>query len=121
MFRGAASRIILAHLPAAVLARLHARHAAEISAAGLGATLPAMRDALREMRTRGWDVTEGQVTQGVTGIAAPVLAGGNEILGSLSVTIGRTGLAEAELARIADKVAFSAGIITRALTANPAY
>ena len=46
LFRGAASRVILAHLPGPAVTRLRARHAAEFAEAGLGATPAAVRAAL---------------------------------------------------------------------------
>ena len=115
MFRGAASRIILAHVSPQRLARLYEDHADEFSAAGMGRSLADARGMLRRIRARGWDVSEAQVTAGVTGIAAPVFEGEAQILGSLSLTIGRTSLGDAEVTRIADRITFSAGIVSRSL------
>ncbi|UFN47883.1 IclR family transcriptional regulator [Roseomonas sp. OT10] len=115
MFRGAASRIILAHLPPPALARLHAEHAAEFEAGRLGATLAEVRETLRRMRAQGWDCSHGQVTPGVTGIAAPILERGDQVLGSLSITLGKPDLAPEEAARIAERVVFAAGVINRSL------
>ena len=112
--RGAASRVILAWLPPPQLARLHARHAADFAAAGLGDTLATARARLRAIRLAGWDATEGQVTPGVTGIAAPILDGSGGVLGSLNLTVPRIALSARERARIADRVVLCAGIIARA-------
>ncbi len=112
--RGAASRVILAWLPPPQLARLHARHTADFAAAGLGDTLAAARTRLRAIRLAGWDATEGQVTPGVTGIAAPILDGSGGVLGSLNLTVPRIALSARERARIADRVVLCAGIIARA-------
>jgi DNA-binding IclR family transcriptional regulator len=114
MFQGAASRIILAHLPSTALARLQAAHAEGFAAAGLGSSAAEAREILRPIRQRGWDVTEGQVTPGVTGIAAPVFEGKDQILGSLSVTVGQSRLDTATIGRFAERVVFSARIIGRA-------
>jgi DNA-binding IclR family transcriptional regulator len=104
LFRGAASRVILAWLPGPMMAKLQAAHAAEFAAAGLGGTVAEARAALRAIRRRGWDMTQGQVTAGVTGIAAPLLDARGAVLGSLSVTMARTEVpptqAEAMAARI---------------------
>ena len=109
LFRGAASRIILAYLPPRVIERLHQQDAAsEVS-------LDALRPELKEMRKRGWDLTESQVTRGVTGIAAPVFDSRGRILGSLSLTIGRTKIPAAEVARIAERVTFCARIVSTSL------
>jgi DNA-binding IclR family transcriptional regulator len=109
LFRGAASRIILAYLPPRVIERLHQQDRAN------GVSLASLRPALKEMRRRGWDLTESQVTRGVTGIAAPVFDNRGRVLGSLSLTIGRTKIPPSEAARIAERVMFCARIVSTAL------
>jgi len=106
LFRGAASRIILAYLPPRVIERLHQRDKAN------GVSLAALKPELKEMRRRGWDLTESEVTRGVTGIAAPVFDSRGRILGSLSVTIPRTKIPAAEAVRIAERVMFCARIVS---------
>ena len=78
--------------------------------------LDAVKAALKEMRQRGWNITESQVTKGVTGIAAPIFDDRRGVLGSLSLTVGRTKLAEAEIRAISDRVSFCARIVTTALS-----
>jgi DNA-binding IclR family transcriptional regulator len=68
------------------------------------------------MRQLGWDITESQVTRGVTGIAAPIFDDRGGVLGSLSLTVGRTKLVEAEIGVIAERVTFCARIVTKALS-----
>lgn len=106
LFRGAASRIILAYLPPRVIERLHRQDKAN------GVSLAALKPELKEMRRRGWDLTESQVTRGVTGIAAPVFDSRGRILGSLSLTLGRTKIPPSEAARIAERVMFCARIVS---------
>lgn len=110
--RGAASRVILAYLPARAIARLYADDPAGFAAGGLGESLRAVRASLRAIRQRGWDQTTGQVTRGVVGIAAPVFDTRGAVLGSLSLTLGRLRLGAAETERIAARVAFCARIVT---------
>ncbi len=112
--RGAASRIILAYLPARTLQRLYKDKPRDF--AGLGSTLAKVKASLKDIRQRGWDITESQVTRGVTGVAAPILDERGEPLGSLSLTIGRTRLPAAEVGAIAERVRFCAGIVTKALS-----
>jgi DNA-binding IclR family transcriptional regulator len=114
--RGAASRIILANLPPRTVARLY--QDAPQTFAPLGDTLPAVKAALKRIRQRGWDVTRGQVTRGVTGIAAPVFDGRGAVLGSLSVTIGQSRMLPAEINAIADRVVFCARIVTKAVASG---
>lgn len=119
LFRGAASRVILAHLPGPAVSRLQSRHAAAFAEAGLGDTPAAARAALRAIRQRGWDVTEGQVTPGVTGIAAPVLDAGGAVLGSLSVTLDRPHLPAAEVAALAARLVAAARAVEADAATGP--
>ncbi len=113
LFRGAASRIILAYLPPRVIERLHQQDSAN------GVSLAELRPELKEMRRCGWDLTESQVTRGVTGIAAPVFDNRGRILGSLSLTIGRTRIPASEAAGIAERVMFCARIVSTSLPSAP--
>ena len=108
LFQGAASRIILAYLPPRVIQRLHQQDPAA------GVSFAHLRAELKEMRQRGWDLTESQVTRGVTGIAAPIFDNRGRVLGSLSLTIGRTKISADEAARIAERVMFCARIVSTA-------
>ena len=101
LFRGAASRVILAWLPAPMLSRLREGREGEFAAAGLGGSVAEARAHLRTIRRRGWDATRGQVTRGVTGIAAPLLDARGAVLGSLSVTLPRPEIPEAEVTTMA--------------------
>jgi threonine/homoserine efflux transporter RhtA len=58
------------------------------------------------------------VMAGVTGIAAPIFDAGDHVLGSLSLTVGRTGLTAAEMAEIATRVAFCAQVVSSAMSAQ---
>ncbi len=111
LHRGAASRIILAHLNPAGINRLHAAAPEDFAAVGLGGSAAEARARLREIRRRGWDITHAQLTQGVIGIAAPLFDLHGGILGSLSVTIAAAELSEADQQRLIDRVTFCAGII----------
>jgi len=87
LFRGATSKIILAHLPPRDLRRLHATHAAEITAAALGESWAAFRTRLGQLRKAGHVVSIAEIDPGRIGIAAPVLDDGRRILGSLSAVV----------------------------------
>ena len=113
--RGAASRIILAYLPSRTISRLYQREPKSFKEGRLGDSFTAVKANLKAMRQRGWDVTEGQVTRGVTGIAAPIFDERETILGSLSLTVGRARMAAAETAAIAERVVFCARILTKSI------
>jgi len=85
LFAGAASKVILAHLPPHQLRALFARHRTAIAAAGLGADWEAFRTALRTIREAGHCVTLGEFRPGVVGIAAPLFNARGGVLGSLGI------------------------------------
>lgn len=87
LFRGATSKIILAHLPARMLKSLFARHAADIVKAGLGATWDEFRRASAGLRRAGVTVSRGEIDSGRVGIAAPIFDRDRAILGSLSFAL----------------------------------
>lgn len=121
LLQGAASRIILAYLPSAMIRKLYEAEPAAVRDAGLGDSLNDMRARLRAIRQDGWDKTESQVTRGVIGIAAPIFDRRNNVLGSLSITIGADHVSEKRTAEIALRVINGAQTVTRTIarTATP--
>jgi len=119
MLRGAASRIILAHLPAQALRKLHQAAPEDFIAAGMGADLAQARSHMRAIRQRGVAVTSGELATGVTGVAAPIFDSKDVILGSLSVTVGQSNLAPDRVAFIVDRVSFGARIVSKAIAREP--
>jgi DNA-binding IclR family transcriptional regulator len=108
LFRGAASKIIFAHLPARRSRALFERNRAEISASGLGETWDELKRNLRLIRNAGVCITTGELDPGLTGIAAPLFGPNKEVIGSLgaAINIGRehvslVGSAKDELERAA--------------------
>jgi DNA-binding IclR family transcriptional regulator len=98
LFRGATSKIILAHLRSRTLKALFAREAAEIAAAGLGASWEEFRRGLASIRRAGVCVSHGEIDPGRVGIAAPVFDRERTVLGSLSIALGEAH-ADASLVR----------------------
>jgi DNA-binding IclR family transcriptional regulator len=82
---GAASKVILAHLPPHQLRTLFDRHRTAIAAAGLGADWDAFRLALRAIRKAGHCITTGEFRPGIVGIAAPLFNADGDVLGSLGM------------------------------------
>ncbi len=120
LYQGAASRIILAHLPSAQVRKIFEAETSAVQQAGLGTTLNEMRASLRGMRQAGFDSTESQVTRGVTGVAAPIFDRRNNVLGSLSLTLGEDHLPAERLAQVAGRVMHCARIVTRAIARDGA-
>ena len=85
LFAGAASKVILAHLPPHQLRALFTRHRTAIAAAALGADWEAFRGALRAIREAGHCVTIGEFQPGILGIAAPLFNAEGGVLGSLGI------------------------------------
>jgi DNA-binding IclR family transcriptional regulator len=81
MFRGAASKVILAHLPPRQLKRVFERHA-KAHGAGNWNTL---KDNLRAIRRTGLCVSHGELDPGTTGVAAPLFSPRGQVVGSLAV------------------------------------
>jgi DNA-binding IclR family transcriptional regulator len=118
LLKGAASRVILANMPTAQIAKLYHADPEGFTEAELGDSLKAVRSSLRAIRQQGWESSESQVVAGVTGIAAPIFDGGDHVMGSLSLTVGRTGLTPAEVSEIATRVAFCAQVVSSAMSAQ---
>lgn len=85
LFRGAASKIILANLPPARLKRLYAKYAQHPDVRELGKSLEEFVRFFRECRRRGHYVSHGEVDIGVTGIAAPIFNAEGLVIGSLAL------------------------------------
>ncbi len=119
LLRGAASRIILAHMPVTVLRKLHEATPGDFAAAGLGENLDAVRAHMRAIRQRGVAVTKGELAQGVIGVSAPIFDSKGGILGSLGVTIGEAEVAPERLAFVAERVAHAGRIVSKAIAREP--
>ena len=118
LLKGAASRVILANMPTPQISKLYHGDPEGFAEAELGDSLKAVRSSLRAIRQQGWESSESQVVAGVTGIAAPIFDGGDHVMGSLSLTVGRTGLTPAEVSEIATRVAFCAQVVSSAMSTH---
>src|SRR4051812_45270959 len=119
LFRGATSKIILAHLPARTLKSLFAHDADEIAAAGLGKSFDEFRRALATLRRAGICITHGEVDPGRTGIGVPIFDRDGAVLGSLSLALPRARADEALITRIAPLVALGARGVERTMSDGP--
>jgi hypothetical protein len=104
-------------MPSPQISKLHQQDPEGFAQAGLGESLKAVRQALRAIRQRGWQASESQVVSGVTGIAAPIFDSGDHVMGSISLTVGRTGLSPAEVAEVAARVVYCGQVVSGALSA----
>lgn len=118
LYRGAASRAILAHLPLPVLRKLWDADNADIRTAGLGEDWRLFKAAMRAMRREGVLVGRGEVVPGLVGVSAPVFGPEGEIIGSVGV-VGHAEVMEpdsASLGRIIALVATEAADMNASLT-----
>jgi len=87
LFRGSASRVILAHLSERRLTKLFLYHRREIREAGLGGEWDAFRVNMKEIREQPYLSSRAQIDQGVFALSAPVFDGDGNILASLTLAI----------------------------------
>jgi len=120
LFRGAASKVILAHLPRRFLNRYYTDQSDAIAKAGLGATWKAFQASLRQLRKTGVCVTRGELDPGLVGISGPVFGPDGDILGSIGLVMQASDI-DAEETRIApliEQVRIAGRDVTAALEAN---
>ena len=115
LFRGAASKIILAYAPTRTLKRLYEQHTAEIAASGLGASLPDFKTALARLRKAGFVVTSSEVDVGRMGIAAPIFDEDRRAVGSLSYVIDTDSYEERLVERLTTIVVDTAREVEQAM------
>ncbi len=101
LFRGAMSKVILAHLPVHRLRTIFSRRQEEISAARLGDQWDKFRDHLAAVRAEGYVQSVGEFTTGLAGIAAPVFNAEQSVIGSVGVAMDANELADIDIERVA--------------------
>ena len=118
LFRGATSKIILAHLPLRSLRSLFVANGEEISAAALGNDWDQFRRTLAGLRRDGVAITTGDIDPGRVGIAAPIFDAAESVLGSLSYVLPKAQTDAAALARLAARIGEGARLIEEEMTAE---
>lgn len=87
LHRGAASRAILANLPARFVRAYHRGHAAEMKVLRLGADWEGVKRSLGAVRRAGLVVTHAELDPGVTGVGVPVFGPDGGAIGSLALVL----------------------------------
>lgn len=95
LYRGSASKIILAHLDRRVLRRCFEQDAAEIFQAGLGNSWEEFLDTLRKLRRKGYCQTAGELDQNAYGVSSPIFGPDGEIMASVTLVMNATDVNEA--------------------------
>jgi DNA-binding IclR family transcriptional regulator len=119
LFRGAASRSILAHLPQAQQQRLFLHHAGDIAAAGFGKTWPEFRDGLKAIRQRGYAVVS-DIDPEVIGVSAPIFAAPKVVTASLVLARLKREVTEKDIGTLAELAIASTSSISAMLQQNGA-
>lgn len=96
-FRGAASKIIFAHLPARRTRALFDKNMEAVSGAGLGTTWEELKRNLRLLRHSGICLTKGELDEGLVGVACPLFGTDDEVVGSIGAAIRGDSYNAAEL------------------------
>jgi DNA-binding IclR family transcriptional regulator len=109
----ASGRAILAHLSASQVRALYPERAAFVDRTGVGPQSPtALRAVLAETRQRGHAREDGEVTTGLSSVAAPVLDHNDHPVAGLAITYPA---GEADADRLAEAVAATAALLGRRL------
>lgn len=87
LFRGAASKVILAHVERRRVKRLFEENAQEIAANGLGESWAEFRLMLRRSRSQKIFITRGEIDPGRIGLSVPLLNATGESFGSISFVL----------------------------------
>jgi DNA-binding IclR family transcriptional regulator len=98
LYRGATSKIILAHLPPKKVAELFAKDHAALQAAGLADSLDDLNALLKAWRNAGSVTTVAEIDPHNVGCAVALLHG-KRVLGSLSVVLPASALSPDQQAR----------------------
>jgi DNA-binding IclR family transcriptional regulator len=120
LYRGATSKIILAHLRPRTLKALFAHDAGEIATAELGSSWEEFRHNLATIRRDGVTVSRGEIDPGRVGVAAPIFDNDRAVLGSLSVALPAALADETLVRRLAPLTVAGAREIERTMNSGSA-
>lgn len=114
----ALGKAMLAHLPgeewrAYVPARMTARTGHTVR------SMKALRDQLERIRNQGYALDDGETDDGISCIAAPLLAAGGRIAGAISISAPSTRITDAVERKIAKSLVATAGEISDRLGSVP--
>jgi DNA-binding IclR family transcriptional regulator len=115
LHRGAASKAILASMPARLAKAYQLVHALDMAAVGLGRNWVELKAQLRALRTARVCITRSEVDTGAVGFGAPVLGAEGEVVGSLGLVLPEASCTPELEADLAQQVRGTAQEITRAL------
>jgi DNA-binding IclR family transcriptional regulator len=115
LYRGATSKMILAHLPTRKLRSVFAQDSEQIASAGLGQNWEEFRAKLAALRQAGVAISRGEIDPGRVGVAAPIFDRDHTILGSLSFVLSSKHVDETLIGRLAPLISAGANEIEDAM------
>ena len=115
LYRGAASKAILANMKARSVRALFDGSGAEMAAAGFPCDWDAVKAALRSLRATRVCITSGELDAGMTGLAAPVFNADGLVEGSLGFVLPNDLCGDDRRPRIIDALDRGAAEIDRAV------
>nr|WP_277604963.1 IclR family transcriptional regulator C-terminal domain-containing protein [Fertoeibacter niger] len=104
LHRGAASKVILAGLPSRIVKGFFEQDPGRFAAAGLGDDWEGVKQSLRVIRRGGGTVTYGELDPGLVGLASPIIAADDTVLGSLGFASTAEHMDGPTIARLKDLV-----------------
>lgn len=116
LFRGAISKVILAHLPSHRLRAIFERRTDAITEANLGKTWTEFRETLSQIRSDGFVKSVGEFNPGVVGIAAPIFNVDNAIIGAIGIACGQEELRDTDLQKVKMSVKRAAREVTQRMS-----
>ena len=119
LFRGATSKIILAHLPSRTLKSLYEQSGGEIFQANLGDSFEEFRAGLAAIRRAGVATSHGEIDPGRVGLGVPLFDRERNILGSLSFALQASRASDRLIARLTPLLTEGAREIERAMNDEP--
>jgi DNA-binding IclR family transcriptional regulator len=115
--RGASGKVFLPWVPARILDAAIAREEALAD----GPTGAELRETIEQIRRDGYCVTVSELDPGTVGVAAPILAAPNRLLGALTVAGPAMRIPAKRVPRLADQVRAAAADIASRLAHAPSY
>lgn len=115
LFRGATSKIVLAHLPLRVRKALYEQNRQQAKSWGLGDTWEQFGASLAALRRAGACITAGEIDKGRTGLAVPIFGSDRAVIGSLTFVLPRVRATESVLDRLVPLTMAAAREIERAM------
>jgi len=117
LHRGAASKVILANLPARSVRVFHQNNKDDMKAVGLGRDWQSVKTSLRRIRSSPTCVTHAELDPNVTGIASPVFDPEGEIIGSLGLVLADKHSSASKIEASTEMISKAAAKITSQLAA----